>query len=72
MKDDLSKCNQWEVAVAVKLKLMMEKKLYETAPEPISAPTAAEPSDDVFPTIPPEELSETVQNLAILEEKKKV
>ena len=30
MKDDLNKCNQWEVAVGdvnCKLKLMMEKKL---------------------------------------------
>ncbi|XP_065903295.1 uncharacterized protein [Dysidea avara] len=38
--------------------------------EPKLAKLKAEPSDDVFPIIPPEELPESVQNLAILEEKK--
>ena len=76
MKDDLSKCNQWEVAVGdVNCKIEANDgeeviEIDKTTPEPISTPTAAEPSDDVFPTIPPDELSETVQNFAILEEKK--
>ena len=67
MKDDLIKSNQWEIAVG-DINCEIEANDGEDVIENVeielkqSKPsTTTCPSDDVFPTIPPEDLSETVK-----------